>query len=145
MDFLSNLSKKEQASITENEIIDMTESLNTINFQIAELARIKEKLEHRLTDKIGHPDDKSKSYKYGKFKITCTTGFTYLLDKAEYEVMKDALPEQFNPVRVKKSYEVDKRKYIECLKYANDDELKLLDSIICPKPKKLHVKISSGV
>ncbi len=134
-----NLFEKRKA-----DILDVAESLNTISFQVAELLRIKEELEKRLSAMLEHSDDCQKTYTEGKFKITITTGYNYTLDKEEYEVIKERIPVQFDAVRKRIAYDIDKRLLTQARTYADVNTLALIDSIITANPKKLNVKITSG-
>lgn len=119
--------------------------LNTIAYKIADLSRIKEELEARVCALVEHGDEGSKTYVEGKFKVTVTTGYNYTLNKEEYEVLGARLPEQFNPVTKRVSYDLNKNIIRDAEKYASFEELSLLAQLIQKKPKKLHVKISAGV
>lgn len=126
-------------------IEDIAKTLNTISYEIAELSRIKEELELQLSSLILHPDEGQKTYTFGKYDITMTTGYNYVLDVEEYNLMKNKLPACFNPVKEKVKFEIDKKIVREAKKYASKEELLLLSSMITEKPKKLHVRISAGV
>ena len=130
---------------TETQILELTSTLENINYQIAELARIKEALEQRLCVKIGHGEDGSKSYVHGKYKVTLTTGYNYTLNKEEYAILGPRLPTCFNPVVQRIAFDLDKSVIKDCEKYGSADELKLLSELISKKPKKLHVKITSAI
>ena len=129
---------------TENQIKDAASTLNTVTYQIAELSRIKESLELKITELLGHQVEGSKSYICDKYKVTVTTGFNYCLDKEEFSVLASRIPKCFNPVRQKISYEIDKSIVKDAEKYASSDELTLLSKFIIKKPKKLHVKITAA-
>jgi len=126
------------------QVIDYVKTLNTVNFEIAELVRIKEELEMKLADLLDHQHDGSKSYICDKYKVTLTTGWNYSLNKDEFLVIGSRLPRCFNPVRQKIAYEIDKEVIREAERYASSEELQLLSQIITKKPKKLHLKISAA-
>lgn len=128
-----------------DQIIDYAKTLNTISYEIAELTRIKEELEARLCALMEHTDDGSKSYIMDKYKITISTGYNYSLNKEEFAIIGSQIPECFNPVKQKISFEIDKRIIKEAEKYASKEELNLLATIISKKPKKLAVKITAGI
>lgn len=130
---------------SEHRIQDIANTLNTISYQMAELSRIKEELEAKLNEMIGHPEDGQKTYTHGKYKITVTSGFNYSLDKDEYELIKNKLPPCFNPVRERVAFDLDKNIIRDAEKYASKEELLLLSTIISKKPKKLNIRISAGV
>ena len=129
----------------EDEIKENLQVLNMISYKMADLARIKEELEARVCALIEHGDDGSKTYTEGKFKVTITTGYNYTLNKEEYEVLGARLQEQFNPVRKRVAYDLDKNIIKDAEKYASASELALLAQLIQKKPKKLHIKICAGV
>ena len=130
---------------TETQVLELTSTLENINYQMAELARIKEALEQSLCAKIGHGEDGSKSYVCGKYKVTVTTGYNYTLNKEEYAVMGSRLPKCFDPVVQRIAYDLDKSVIKDCEKYGSPDELKLLSDLISKKPKNLHIKVSSAI
>ena len=130
---------------TQENIKDLAQTLNLVNYQIADLSKIKAEIENKLFKLLDHPDDCSKTYTQDKFKITITTGYNYTLDKDEYSVLKDRLPACFNPVTEKISYQIDKKVIREAEKYGSSADLDLLGKIVSKKPKKLHVKISAAV
>lgn len=127
-----------------DQIIEYAKTLNTINYEIAELARIKEELEARLSALLEHGDDGSKSYVVDKYKVTISTGYNYTLNKEEYMTLGSRLPTCFNPVREKISYDLDKSIIRDAEKYGSPDDLNLLAQMISKKPKKLHIRISSA-
>lgn len=137
---IENTEYKKQERLQE----DIT-TLNLVNFQIAELQEIKERLEARIASSLNHGEDYSKSYQQGKFKVTITTGWNYSLDKEEYQILESRIPAVFNPVKTRLAYDLDKNVLREAEKYASADELLLLSQFISKKPKKLHVKVSAGV
>ena len=121
------------------------QTLSLVNFQIAELVQIKEKLEARIANGLQHGEDYSKTYYFDKYKVVVTTGYTYSLDKDEYEVMESRIPAAFNPVKKRTAYDLDKKILREAEKYASADDLLLLASFIEKKPKKLAIRITAGV
>ena len=136
----------ETIEVDKNRFIEETATtLNMINYQIADLTRIKEQLEGKLVALIEHPDDGQRKYIYGRNAITVSTGWNYSLDKDEYEIMASHLPECFNPVRMKQVYELDKKVIRECELYGSAEQLNVMSTFISKKPKKIHVKVTSGV
>lgn len=129
----------------ETALKDNLTTLNLVNFQIAELCRIKEELEARISALFEHGDDGSKTYTFDKFKVTVKTGWNYTLDKNEYEIIGSRLPECFNPVRKRVAYDLDKQVIRDAEKYASPEELKLLSQIISKKPSKLSVTLKAGL
>lgn len=119
-------------------------TLNLVNFQIAELAEIKERLEARIAESLHHGEDYSKTYQQGKFKVTVSTGWNYTLDKEEYQILESRIPEAFNPVRTRLAYDIDKQVLRDAEKYGSADDLMLLSHFITKKPKKLSIRITAG-
>ncbi len=126
-------------------IQDNITTLNLVNYQIAELLRIKEELEKKICELIQHPDDGTKSYIYDKYKVTITTGYIYSLDKDEWAANSNNLPKCFNPVRERLSYDLDKNIIRDCEKYGSQQEIALMSKIISKKPKKLHLKLTAAI
>ena len=126
-------------------IKDAITTLNLINFQMAELARIKEELESRLNTLFEHAEEGQKTYTYDKWKITIKSGYNYSLNKEEYESVGSRLPKQFNPVTERIAYDINKNIVRDAEKYAGKDDLELLCQFISKKPSKLNIKITAGV
>lgn len=126
-------------------INDIVNTLNLINYEVAELLRIKEELEAKINTMIGHPEDCQKTYTLGNHKVTITRKYNYSLDKEEYETIGSRLPEQFNPVKMKTIYELDKKIIKAAEMYASEADMQVLSSFISKKEAKLHVKITAGV
>jgi len=131
--------------IRNNELQDLISTLNNINFQIAELSRIKEALEPKVSALLQHGEDGSKSYTAGRYKVTVTTGYNYTLDKEEYAILGSRIPACFNIVTQRIAYDLNKTAIRDAEKYASAEELDLISKMVLKKPKKLHVKISAGV
>ena len=127
------------------EMVDTISTLERISYQIAVLSRLKEELEARLCVMLEHGDEGQKSYIYDRWSITCKTGYNYSLNKEEYSIIGSRIPTCFNPVKEKISYELDKKIIKDAEKYASQEDLLLISSIIIKKPSKLYIKISPGV
>ena len=133
------------------------QDLETVKYQIAELKIIQEKIEARviqLADRgefnesgelIAITHEGEKTTIQGKFKLTIRTDYLYAIDKGEYEVYMNTLPDQYNPVRTKVSYDIDKRLLREAEKYASHDEMIVLGKIITKKLAKPAVKFTLNV
>lgn len=128
-----------------DEIQELVSTLNNVNYQIAELLRIKKALEPRLAELLEHGEEGSKTYLTGKHKITVTSGFIYSLDKDEYEILKSQIPACFQLVKSRIAYDIDKSAIRDAEKYASHSELLTISQFITKKPKKLHVKITAGI
>jgi hypothetical protein len=128
----------------QDELQDLISTLNNINFQIAELLRIKESLEPRVVELLGHGDDGSKTYTAGKWKVTAKTGYIYSLNKDEYQISASKLPQCFNFVKQRISYDIDKSVLRDAEKYASREELEIIATMVSKKPSKINVKITSA-
>lgn len=131
--------------VRNDEIQELITTLNNINFQVAELSRIKETLEPRLSSLLNHGDEGSKSYIEGKYKVTATTGYNYTLNKSEYEILGSRLPKCFQIVTQRVAYDLDKAAIRDAEKYASAEELELISRLVTKKAKKLHIKITAGI
>lgn len=129
----------------EHILIDNIKSLDFVNFQIAELLTIKQKIEDSIIEGLEHTHEGAKTYAVDKYKVTIKTDFIYSLDKEEYQVIKSKIPTEFNPVKESTSYLIDKRIIKNAEQYASTDELMLLSQIITKKPSKPNVKVSANV
>jgi hypothetical protein len=139
-EFLSN-----PISERDDQLQELISTLSAINFQIAELQRIKEALEPRVASLLQHGDEGSKTYVAGKYKVTCKTGWIYSLDKEEYEINKNRLSKGFNVVRERVAYDIDKNVLKDIEKYGSVDDLNVLATFVSKKPSKLNVKITAGI
>jgi len=81
-----------QTHALQDRLTEDVQTLNLVAYQIAELQTIKEKLEARIAEQLGHGEDYSKTYQQGKFKVTVTTGWNYSLDKEEYQILESRIP-----------------------------------------------------
>lgn len=126
-------------------ILDMIKTLNTVNYQLADLKKVKEDLEAKLCEVIGHDKYGQEQYEYGRYKVVIKTGLNYSIDTEEYEIVKNRIPVQFDVVRKSTKYEIDKKRFEEANKYADHDTLELLNTLITAKPSKLNVTIKAGV
>ncbi len=130
--------------VRNDEIQDLINTLNNVNFQCAELQRIKETLEPRLAGLLNHGEDGGKSYTEGRWKVTATTGFNYTLNKDAYAILGARLPECFKIVTQRVAYDLDKSAIRDAEKYASAEELELISRMVTKKAKKLHIKIGSA-
>ncbi len=129
----------------QDELKDLISTLNNVNYQLAELQRIKESLEPRVAELLQHGEDGSKTYICGKHKVTVKTSWIYALNKDEYITMGSHLPACFNPVTIRTSYDLNKSIIRDAEKYGSAEELQLLATMISKKPAKLSIRISAGV
>lgn len=129
----------------EDTLKDTARTLELVNYQVAELLRIKEELEARVSALLEHGDEGAKTYTVDKWKITVTTGYNYTLNKDEWITIGSRLPACFNPVRQRVAYDLDKQIIKDCEKYGSPEELELMSQVISKRAKKLHIKIGAAV
>ncbi len=128
-----------------NVIKDTIMFLEQLNYQIAELQRIKEAKEVKLRDLLEHNKEGAETYVCGRFKVTVTSGFNYSLDKRKYEEFSDLINPKFNPVQEVVKLELNKKIIRDCEQYGNADDLELLSMYVSKKEKKLHVSVKAAV
>lgn len=144
----------------ENRIIDTLKTLNIVNFQIAELADIKGKLERQLIEFMGRArfitDDDGKQtmteivhegvkqHVVGKYKFKIKTDYNISVNKEEYEIVKYSLSKEFNPVTEKISYSVNNKLLKDVEKYGSDDDKMRLQQFIVKTPAKPYVSIEAN-
>ena len=126
-------------------ILDNIKALDFVNFQLAELTTIKQKLEAEIIELLDHHKEGSKTYEINKYKIIVKTDVIYSLDKSEYAVYKDKLSKEFNPVRESTKYTIDAKTMHLVDEYASAQELDILSKFITKKPAKPNVKITANV
>ena len=129
---------------TTHEIEDLASTLNNVNFQVAELLRIKEELEKKMYKLLLHSVNGSRTYGIGKFSVTVTTGFNYVVDKEKYAEMVELIPDVYNPIRIRTAYDIDKKMMQSLEKSLDKDLLEALHYMIKRKDKKLHIRIGSN-
>ena len=95
--------------------------LDRINYQVAELLRIKGELEKLVLEQTRRVeyDENGKitnimkegrhQHIIGKYKVKIKTDMICKVNKAEYEIIKNSLRDEFNPVRTSISYRVDNK------------------------------------
>jgi hypothetical protein len=125
----------------QNLLLENIETLNTVNYQIAELKRIKDELEQKIQHELKHDLTGQKTYHVDKFDVVVKTGLNYTVNKDEYEVAANHIPACFNPVKIQQVYKVDTKIIEDIDKFASEDEKKLIESFITTKPSKLNVTI----
>lgn len=131
--------------LREDYIKDTAKTLNQINYQIAELTTMKAELEARLAATLEHIEEGQRTYIEGRWKITCRTGWNYVLDKEKYEMLSRHLNSSIDPIQKVVKYEINKKVLREAYVHASDKELDILNEIIAKKPAKLHISIEAAV
>lgn len=130
---------------TESKIKELATALNTCQYQIAELSRIKEALEDKLCNILQHPGEGQKTYTHGQYDITVSTGYNYTLDKDEYQILCNQFKDCFNPVTTRIAYDISKAIIRDTETYGSMEDIALLAKVVSKKPKKLSVKIKAGL
>lgn len=130
----------------QNEIIDIAKTLQRCADEMARLKRMEEELNKRMAALMEHGEGE-KTYSEAGYKIKVTRTLNYSLDKEEYEIIKNQIRPEFDPVRkveqTKIVYNLDKSVIRQYKKYADDTTLSLLDTIVKEKPETLKVVIGS--
>ena len=124
---------------------DNVKALDFVNYQLAELVKIKQKLELKIIEGLRHEHEGTRTYEVGTHKVTIKTDLIYTLDKEEYEIYKQKIPLEFNPVKESIKYEVDKRLMRKAEEYASKDDMMLMSNFITSKPAKANVKIGANI
>lgn len=130
--------------LREDYIQDTAKTLNQINYQIAELIKMKQELEQRLAATLEQGDDEQKTYKEGRYKIIIRSGYLLNLNKEEYDIVGKRLPAQFDFVNKSVKYEINKKIIRDIYSYGSKQDIEVLESIVSKKPAKLHVTITSA-
>lgn len=131
--------------MNENKIHDNISCLNSLNFKIAELLTIKEKIEKEIIGLFNHDKEGSKTYNIEKYNVIIKTDFTYSLNKDLYEAIKYEIPISINPVKEFISYTINKKLLKDIEKSNDSHSLLTLSKIITKKPLKPNIKISANV
>lgn len=130
--------------IEEDRLEDEVKNLDWINYQIADLLKLKSESEQKIIKLLRHKIDGQRTYTVGVHSVVITTGLNYSLDKKKYLELGQQLPEEFNPVHEKIAYYLDK-KVIELGQKSGDKTVKsILKKIITTSDKKVNVKISAA-
>ena len=135
-----------QNKINEMErIVDFIKTLEQVNYQIAELKRMKEEIESIIIKTLDHNLEGSKTYEVEKYAVTVKTEMIYTLDKENYLLLRDTLNPKFDPVVERVRYDVNKKVMRDAQEYASQDDLLLLAECISKKPAKPNVKIGAAI
>ena len=133
--------------MNQERIIDQIKTLENVNFQLAELKRIKEELEATIIKEVEHDKVGQKTYIFDKYALTVKTEYNYILNKKEYADLdgESLIPERWNPIEETMVYKINKAQLKSAYEYAGDDVVALLDEFIKPSPAKPHIKIGAAV
>lgn len=111
-------------------------NLELVTYQIAELARVKEELSHKIAIMFGHEQEGNKTYIFDAYAVEVKTPYSYSVDKINYEKLKEHLPQDKNPVRESVKYDLNKEKYRELMRSGDADvAMTLMEFVAVTKPK----------
>jgi hypothetical protein len=125
----------------EKTAVEITNELEDINKALAKLKLDKEERELELIKVIGHRYEGSRSYDVGFHSVTIKTDFIYALDKKAYLNGDIFIPEEFDPILKKTTYEVNKNLFNQYEKMAPDSIRNSLNELITKKESKPNVSI----
>jgi len=121
--------------------IEITAELEKINRKLAKLRLDKEELELELIAAIGHEYEGSKTYDIGDRSVTLKTDMIYALDKKAYTSGDVFIPDEFDPVLTKLSYEVNKKLFNHYESIAPIHVREALNQLVIKKNSKPSVAI----
>ena len=121
--------------------IEITHELEKLNKKLAKLRLDKEELEMELISVIGHEYEGSKTYDIGDRSVTLKTDIIYSLDKKSYISGDYYLPEEFDPILQKVSYEVNKKLFNHYESISPVSVREVLNTLITKKNSKPSVSI----
>jgi len=122
---------------------ELISELQRINKRMAKDKARKEELEAELIKAIGHTKDGQTSYELNDKKITIKTPFTWKLDKARFEELRDQVPSDW--VRVENKYTPVKRIIDAINEHGTPDEQLLLSEFATQAQGKPSVSISDNI
>lgn len=129
----------------EHILIDNIKTLHQVNFQIAELLKMKQKLEEVIIDGIGHEHIGSRTYYYDLYKVIIKTPLISTLDLKNYKILKDDIPEHMDPVTQSTVYKICKKKLDYINSTVDKKDLLFLSEFIVAKPGKKTVTLEANV
>lgn len=130
---------------------EVIKEIERAKFYIADCTKVKNELEAHLAALLEHGEGQKTYYEAG-FEICVKSLTNYSLDKEEYEIIKNRIPPEFDPIRKSKkeviTYNLDKKVIKNIMTYG-DDELKKLvfdahdgkRPLIEEKPRTLSISI----
>ena len=131
--------------------------LDRINYQVAELLRIKGELEKLVLEQTRRVeyDENGKitnimkegrhQHIIGKYKVKIKTDMICKVNKAEYEIIKNSLRDEFNPVRTSISYRVDNKALNNVRLYGSIIDNEALDKFLSFDFAKPNVSLELNV
>jgi hypothetical protein len=132
-------------------------NLDRINYQVAELLRIKAEIEKLVIAETGRGefDDAGNlirisregrhQHLIGKYKVKIKTDLLYKVNKSEYEIVKSSLRDEFNPVKTSVSYRVDRKTLASIDLYGSAEDKKAIDKFISFDFAKPNVTLEVNV
>lgn len=127
--------------VSKQELESQVTRLDWLHHIIAQYQREREVCESSIVTLLNHTIKGQKTYTVGQHAVEIVTGLNFSLDKKKYEEFGEMLPNEFNPVQVKESYYLDKKKIELCRERGCAAYNEILDEMITTKDKKLSVKI----
>ena len=130
---------------------EVIKEIERAKFYIADCTKVKNELKAHLAALLEHGEGQKTYYEAG-FEICVKSLTNYSLDKEEYEIIKNRIPPEFDPIRKSKkeviTYNLDKKVIKNIMTYG-DDELKKLvfdahdgkRPLIEEKPRTLSISI----
>lgn len=112
-----------------------------LSAKIAKLKAEKEEVEKEIIGAFDHKKEGQTTYEFIDKQIVIKTGFNYSLDKKAYEVIKEYIPVDLNPVSIKPIYYIDKGKIKEIKEERPQDFESLLKQFIRISDSKPSVSI----
>jgi hypothetical protein len=125
-------------------IKDIIVTLEAVNYQIAELKRIKEAQEDKLKTLFNHTKEGQETYVFERYKVEISTGYNYRLNIKKYLEFRELLDPKFDPVKEVVKYELNKKLIKDCEEYGTFDDKDALSAFVEKNDKKLSVKIRPG-
>lgn len=132
-------------------------NLDKINYQVAELLRIKAEIEKLVISEAGRGEfDESGNlirisregkhqHLIGKYKVKIKTDLLYKINKSEYEILKGSLRDEFNPVKTSVSYRVDRKTLASIDLYGSVEDKQMIDKFISFDFSKPNVTLEVNV
>ena len=110
MNYFEDFPETSDEDIRKNKIRESARALEYIKHSIAQWLVRKEEEENKLQELLEH--DKAyegrKSYQCEEYVIRITTGWNWSVNEKEFNKIKNIIPPEFNPVREKIKYDINK-------------------------------------
>lgn len=122
-------------------MLEYIQELEALNRALAQLQVRKEELTHAIIESLGHEHEGQRSYECDIYKVEVRTPMIYSLNKVMYESGGVYLPDNFDPVRKKTAYEIDKRALSHAMQSSPESVRDALNMLIEKKPGKPSIQI----